>query len=174
MVVLVISVIVLASAIGVYFALSTPSTKTTIQTTTSYSSQVSVHFRDDYTIQSTNGPLVIHLDLNASTILAGQTILINIAEYNNLPTSINVTRSGDWRLGGLALDPCGTSFYPFGIAVFQGHYSSNNISNAKSLNLFPANYFCAKTIFSNEWFMFHPMSNYASTSQSSSPIPIRC
>ena len=117
--------------------------------------------------------LAIHLDLNATTILAGQTISINISEYNDLPTSINVTSSGDWRLSGLALDPCGTLFYPFGIAVFQGHYSSDNISNAKSLNLFPANFFCAKTIFSNEWFMFQPLSDYASTSQSSSPIPIR-
>jgi hypothetical protein len=93
-------------------------------------------FTTNTSFKSVNG-LMLSLSLNATTFQPGQEISVVIDEQNTLPTGNNVSASNNWPLNGLSLDsPCGPLDYPFGIAVFQGYYTSLNVSSATPLQIY--------------------------------------
>jgi hypothetical protein len=92
-------------------------------------------------ISSTNSPGDLNLELSIGAPAVGQAnaVQLNITEYNEATTQDNVSASNAWPVSGLSLGPCGTLEFPFGIAVYQGHYTSQNMSSATPLVIFTPN-----------------------------------
>jgi hypothetical protein len=63
--------------------------------------------------------------------------MVNVSEFNTLNRLNNVSESGQWQVQA-ALSSCpNTNFQPFGIAVYPGHYTSQNVSQGTQLQIFP-------------------------------------
>ncbi|HJX35606.1 MAG TPA: rhodanese-like domain-containing protein [Dehalococcoidales bacterium] len=88
--------------------------------------------------QSSNG-LRLQVSVNTTALTSGQTLLISVSEYNTLPAANNVVAAENWGVNGLVLGACSNlNELPFGVALFQGSYNAQNISQAAPLPLFPA------------------------------------
>jgi hypothetical protein len=87
---------------------------------------------------SPNG-LSLSLSLDATIYQPDQGILITVGEQNILSTQNNVPSAYQWPLGGLSLSPCGTNSFPFGVAIFQGNYTAEDVSTATPLVLYNPN-----------------------------------
>ena len=88
-------------------------------------------------VQSSNG-LQLQVSVNATTLTHGEALQISVSEYNALSTINNVTVATNWGVNGLALSACqNINELPFGVALFQGSYTAQNISQVASLDLFP-------------------------------------
>ena len=85
---------------------------------------------------SLNG-LMLTLSIDSPSIRAGGSVTINVTEFNTNGTPLNVTASRNWTVQGLRMSACYSSVYPFGVAVYQGRYTMENVSAAKPLNLYP-------------------------------------
>lgn len=81
--------------------------------------------------------LRLTLRISGTQISTGGSITINVTETNTLATALNISAGKNWPATGLRMSPCYTSVYPFGVAVYQGHYTKVNISTAKPLNIYP-------------------------------------
>lgn len=81
--------------------------------------------------------LDLRLAINATRLYEGQTLQVNITEYNGESQFNNVTKSDDWQVDS-ALGSCpNTDFWPFGLALYSGHYGADNVSTGTQLQLFP-------------------------------------
>jgi hypothetical protein len=87
---------------------------------------------------STNG-LSLSLSLDTTIYQSGQGVLITVDEQNILSTPNNVPSVYKWALSGLSLSPCGTNSFPFGVAVFQGDYTTTGVLTATPLVLYNPN-----------------------------------
>ena len=85
---------------------------------------------------SPNG-LQLRVSVNTTSLTAGEVLQISLSEYNTLSTTNNVSSEKSWGVDGLTTGACpNISVLPFGMAVFQGRYTAQNISQATSLNIF--------------------------------------
>jgi hypothetical protein len=85
--------------------------------------------------ESING-LSLSLSLDAKTYPPGNKVRIVVDERNTLSTENNVSAADKWSYDHLTLGACGTNGAVYGIAVFQGYYTSADISNVTSLSLY--------------------------------------
>jgi hypothetical protein len=85
------------------------------------------------------GDLSLELSIGAPDVGQPNAVQLNITEYNDATSYNNVSASSGWPVSSLSLGPCGTLEFPFGIAVYQGHYTSQNISSATPLRIFTPN-----------------------------------
>ncbi len=123
------------------------------------------------TSESVNG-LILSLSLNSTTFQPGQEISVVIDEQNTLAAVNNVSASNGWPLRGLSVGPCGTLNYPMGVAIFQGYYTSSNVSSATSLQLYqPGIYHCPMILGGINAYVFQPSSDIASVFGSCDPNP---
>jgi YVTN family beta-propeller protein len=86
------------------------------------------------------GAISIGASLNATTVLTNQTIVVTVTDTNDLHFNNNVALESDWRVQNLSMAPCNqgpSGLEIFGIAVFQGRYTLDNVSSATSLSLYP-------------------------------------
>jgi hypothetical protein len=116
------------------------------------------------TINSTIG-LELSLRLSAATFTPGQSVSINIRENNTQNNSNTVSRETHWPLNGMALGPCGTMNYPFGISVFYGYYDQGNLSllaNQSSMELYQPGVYACPAMFIVNGYSFQPLSDNAS------------
>lgn len=81
--------------------------------------------------------LRLYLVINATEVVQGQSVLVNVSEFNTLSNVNNISREQAWGVDGLRMNACYSSVYPFGVALFQGRYTSANVSEAKPLQIFP-------------------------------------
>jgi hypothetical protein len=88
---------------------------------------------------SNPGDLDLQLSIGASVTGQPNAVQLNITEYNDATSQNNISASNEWPVSGLSLGPCGTLELPFGIAVYQGHYTSQNITSATPLTIFTPN-----------------------------------
>ena len=103
---------------------------TTAATTTTTETTTSTH--------SENG-LQLQVSVNAATLTSGEPLQINVSEYSTLPMYNNVAAATNWGVNGLTIGACpNINVLPFGVAVFQGHYDAQNISQGTPLVLFEA------------------------------------
>jgi hypothetical protein len=151
LVVLVVIVLVVAATVASLAVNSflrtvvTPSSKTeTVTTATDYTvtqttTETTYQYpTSGYSINRSLG-LELELHLNATTIvdsLPNSTALnVSLSEYYILQQPTNVSTGGDSPLQTLGeVFPCAA--VPFGIGVYSGYYTANNISNAKAFNLY--------------------------------------
>ena len=111
--------------------------------------------------------LTLTLSLDAATYRPGQEITTFVDERNASSKMNHVPSSSHWPLNGLELGPsypCGilSSYYPFGVAIFQGYLTSSNLSKATPLNLNEPNVImhgCILKIGHNFTYDFKPLSD---------------
>jgi hypothetical protein len=83
------------------------------------------------------GDLQLRLSMNTNDTYVGDTIQVNVSEFNTLSSTDNVTKSGDWQIQA-ALSSCpNTNVQPFGIALYRGYYTTQNVSQGTQLPIFP-------------------------------------
>ncbi|MDV3292646.1 MAG: hypothetical protein LYZ70_00060 [Nitrososphaerales archaeon] len=87
------------------------------------------------------GAVNINASFNATTVAQNQTIRVSVTDRNSLHFTNELPLSGDWRVQNLSMGPCAS--FPFGIALYQGRYTIDNISSAKTVEMYaPGPYFC--------------------------------
>ena len=118
--------------------------------------------------------LSLSLFLDEITYQPGQTVTIVLDETNTLSKTNNVHTADEWALVGLSVSPCGTLNYPFGVAVFQGYYTSGDISSVTPLKLYNTDveYHCPMILSQINTYAFHPSSDTAAVSQMSNTSPV--
>jgi hypothetical protein len=77
------------------------------------------------------------LSIGSASIHSGGSVTINVTETNTNAKPLNISAAQNWPLQGLRMSTCYASVYPFGVAVYRGHYTSENVSAARPLNLYP-------------------------------------
>lgn len=115
--------------------------------------------------------LQLRLSINATTMGSGQTMNISVSEYNPQTHPNNVTGSTDWPIQELSTGPCGPINNPMGVAVFEGYYTSANVSSATPLTMYaPGIYACPAEMLVKAY-LFNPTSSLAALYGSCSPEP---
>jgi len=123
------------------------------------------------TQSGSTGGLLIRLGLNSSRIGSGATVEINVSDYNPSPMEMNLSKGANWALDGLATGGCPSLYYPFGIAVFQGMYTSANVSQAVPLRIFPV-VACPMIVMYITGYLFQPMSDNAMILPNTAVVPM--
>ena len=86
--------------------------------------------------QLPNG-LQLRVSVNTTSLNPGEALQITVTEYNTLATTNDLTCGTSWSITGLALGACPNAYIqPFGIALFKGRYTTQNISQATPLDIF--------------------------------------
>ncbi len=96
---------------------------------------------------------------------------VTMSEYNSRAEMNNVTHSDTWPVQELGIGPCGPINYPTGVAIFNGYYTSSNITAAKALTLYTPGIYNCPAIFSVSSYLFYPMNSTAVVYGSCSPGP---
>lgn len=122
--------------------MSTTSSTTSPSTTTTYtatSPPSSSSWPTSTYVDSIQG-LQLQLSINTTAAIISSsdaTVQVTLSEYNTLSVANNVTKSGDWQVQA-ALSSCpNTNAQPFGIAIYQGYYTAQNVSQGTQLDIFP-------------------------------------
>lgn len=142
--------------------LGTTSILTTINTSTSTITSVS---------SQSAGALLIRLGLNSSRITSGATIEFNVSDYNPSLNELNLSKGDNWAVDSLATGGCPSLYLPFGIAVFQGTYTSANVSQAVPLSIFPE-VACPMIVMYITGYLFQPMSDNATVLPNTTLVPM--
>ena len=121
MVIVVVAVVVLASSVGLFPA----GPGVTVASGPNSSSVASVD------------GLRLTLQISSDSINPGGSLTINITETNTNASPLNESTSSAWAVSRLRVGECYSSIYPFGVAIYQGHYTEKNASGARPLNLYP-------------------------------------
>ena len=122
------------------------------------------------TSQSANG-LSLSIFLDATTYHPGREVLIVIDVRNILSKANLIPASSDWSYNDLGLGQCDLGS-PYGIAIFQGNYTSSDFSTATPLSLYDYNLTvpCPTSIPISSY-DFEPLSDIATASSSFASIP---
>jgi hypothetical protein len=150
----------------------TPTTSATETTKTTSTTTTILNGVNSTSTTSING-LRLSLSLDSTTYQPGQSVAITIDETNMLPSTNSVPASDKWPLSALGVGPCGPMNYPFGIAIFQGNYTSSDILSATPLKLYnpTAMYNCPAILSGISAYEFQPSSDTAAIFQNSSSSP---
>ena len=121
-----------------------------------------------------NNGLSLSLSTDATTYQPGQQVTIVIDETNTQLKTNNVPASDKWPLTGLSVSSCGTLNFPFGMAVYQGYYTSGNISSGTPLKLYDplAPYSCPAILAAINAYAFQSSSDIAAIFQISNTNPV--
>lgn len=113
------------------------------------------------TSTNTDTGLQLQLSIDSIQLKRGQSIGATVTLYNPLETDNNVSASHSWPINGLSISPCGTMNEPIGLALFQGYYTTRNISEATPLSLYSPGAYNCPSILSPGYYLFQPMSDSA-------------
>jgi hypothetical protein len=105
--------------------------------------------------------VTLGVSLNSTTLAQNQSVRVTVSDRNGLYFPNELSLSENWRVQNLSMGPC--SFYardPFGIAVYQGRYTLDNISIGKTVAIYDiySAYYCPAAPFSIA-FEFGPLQN---------------
>ena len=116
--------------------------------------------------------------MNSVQLQRGQSIGATVTVFNSLETVNNVSAASEWPIKGLTTGACGTLNEPLGLALFQGYYTSQNISLAGApLELYYPGVYNCPAILDVKYYLFQPHSYSATIGVSPSfgpqtPYPI--
>jgi hypothetical protein len=97
--------------------------------------------------------------LDVKTVTQGQTVRVNLEDWNTLDFKNSVPLSNDLSALNLSVSPCG-GLYPGGIAVYQGAYDLSNVSSATPLPFDTGgDYFVCGLLSNSNSFTFGPLQN---------------
>ena len=81
--------------------------------------------------------LAFGASVNATDISQNQTLRVDVSVRNNLGLGNTVPLSGDWKVQNLTMGPCSFyEYYPYGIAVYQGRFTRENISSGTQVEIY--------------------------------------
>ena len=117
--------------------------------------------------------LDLMFSVNSTVISPNEGVGIAIQERNTLLESNNVSSVNDWPMQGMGLGPCGSVNMPMGIEIFQGYYTSANVSTAHPLALYnpTATYSCPLILSGVTSYLFQPLSDTAAIVGTCDPNP---
>ena len=109
------------------------------------------------------GAISVSASVNPTEVGQNQAIKVTVSDVNGLRIPNELPLSGDWRVQNLSMGPCAFyTAYPYGIAVYQGRYTIDNVSSAKSIMIYaPGISNCPTESISNS-FTFKPLQNASS------------
>jgi|GEM_PF-625201 len=140
---------------------------TTTTTTTTNTSTTSITSTQSGSLQG----LVVRLGLNVTRMTSGATLEVTVSDYNPSSVALNFSKGSGWAVDGLATGWCPSLNLPVGIAVFQGRYTSANVSQATPLRIFPK-VICPMVIRYITGYLFQPMSDNATVLPGSGETPM--
>jgi len=118
----------MAGGIAAWIQAGYPTVQTTTQSTTTMPTSIST--------PAGNG-LQLRVTVNATSLTSNDTLQVNVSEYNTLSTNNNVLAEKNWGIDGLATGACpNISVLPFGVALFRGQYTAQNVSQGVPLEIF--------------------------------------
>jgi hypothetical protein len=104
--------------------------------------------------------LELVVSTNATEVPVGDSVQVNLSEFNTLSTLNNVSAAHDWPTQ-VALGSCENIYVqPFGIAVYVGHVDGQNLSQGERVNVFPPTA-CPQYIRLVTGYEFQPVSDLA-------------
>lgn len=101
------------------------------------------------------------LTTNSTIIRQGQTIGLDISLNNTAPNKLVLNSDNNWGLPDLSFEPCIPR--PYGIAVFDGYYTEQNMTDGRPLLIFNPVAMCP-SINSTKIYVFEPESTNATAS----------
>ena len=118
---------------------------------------------------STQG-LELMVSTNATVVPPGDSIQVNLSEFNSLSAANNVSAAHDWPTS-VALGLCENIYVqPFGVAVYSGHLDEQNLSHGERLDIFPPTA-CPQYVRLVTGYEFQPMSDLAVVLPGSGAMP---
>lgn len=115
--------------------------------------------------------LKLDLSTDSQIIQSGQSLGIDISVNNTLPAQVKVSNVNAWAYSDLNLDPCIPR--PFGIAVFDGYYTEQNMTEGKPLLLFNPVELCP-SVNATQSYVFEPLSTHATVSTCTNSSLLSC
>jgi len=106
-------------------------------------------------------PLKLSLSTDEQIMQSGKGLVISISVNNTLPIQEKIKDVDEWPLHDLSLDPCIPR--PFGIAIFDGYYTEQNMTDGKPLPIFNLDALCP-VINATQSYVFEPQSTHATVS----------
>ncbi len=103
--------------------------------------------------------LVFAMSLNSTQITRGQSMGMDLSLANNSPNTLVINPEHNWPLRKWSMGPC-LFHLPFGMALLQGDYTIQNMTEGQHLPLYPAGLYVCKTIGIVD-FVFQPSSTKA-------------
>jgi hypothetical protein len=107
------------------------------QSSTSTSSQIPPPSSGENLSAPSSQGLELLVSTNATEVPVGDSVQVNLSEFNTLSAPNNVSAAHDWPTQ-VALGSCENIYVqPFGIAVYVGHVDGQNLSQGERVNIFP-------------------------------------
>jgi hypothetical protein len=106
-------------------------------------------------------PLKLSLSTDRQIMQSGKGLTISISVNNTLPLQEKIKDVDEWPLHDLGLDHCTPR--PFGIAIFDGYYTKQNMTEGKPLPIFNPDALCP-AINETQRYVFEPQSTHATVS----------
>ncbi|HJU13251.1 MAG TPA: hypothetical protein VJ792_02205 [Candidatus Nitrosotalea sp.] len=103
--------------------------------------------------------IALAMDLNSTAIRTGQTMGMDISLTNTTPGVLTINPQHNWPLRKWSMGPC-LFHLPFGMALMQGDYTLQNMTDGQRLTLYPRGVYVCKTIGIVD-FVFQPSSSKA-------------
>ncbi|MFZ1077361.1 MAG: hypothetical protein WAN47_08040 [Nitrosotalea sp.] len=112
-------------------------------------------------ISENTPPSMLSLDVsvNSTQIKAGQGIAMDIVLDNTSPNVLTLRPQHNWPVKQWSILPC-LFHLPFGMALFEGNYSVENMTEGKRLAFYKSGVYMCKTIGIVDY-VFQPSSNQA-------------
>jgi hypothetical protein len=138
MAVLLVVLVVVAAVVGGYFlGVSNPRTSTVTTAAASYGILADCGFETSCSAVNPSG-LLLTLSINTTSVRSNGSFLLRVSEINPTSHFVNLTKSSNWFLNSLPLFwMCSPDVY--GVAIFRGYYTLQNISSAKNIILYNTN-----------------------------------
>lgn len=155
-----LSVVVIALLAGGFLVVMQKGANTSSSSTTTTGSQSSTTVATGGSYVNSPQSLQLRLSVNASSTGGPTTFRIMVDESNTLSTANNVTVGRAWPVASLSLGACGTEAYPFGVALYRGSYTAENVSKAQRLQIYPP-VACPALIRYVTGYLFRPTSDLA-------------
>ncbi len=116
----------------------------------------------NYQSSSENTPpsmLSLSVSVNSTEIKTGRGIAMDIALGNTSPNTLVINPRHNWPIRIWSMGPC-LFHLPFGMALLEGNYSIENMTEGEHLLLYPSGVYMCKTIGIVDY-VFQPSSNKA-------------
>lgn len=102
-------------------------------------------FNQQSNTDNAESQLALAVSINSTEIKVGQVMGMDISLTNTSPNTLVVNSQHNWPLRQWSMGPC-LFHLPFGMALFQGDYTVENMTEGQRLPLYPKGVYMCKTI----------------------------
>ena len=114
--------------------------------------------------------LELHLSLNATSIVSGQSLFLTVWVYNPSPIQAEAAYAGNWGVQGMGVGPCGPMSFPMGLVIMKGNLSLAQVKTGAPLQLYEGGVIaCPMILLYVQSYVFPSHSSFATLVGSCSP-----